>query len=114
MAANSLPGLPTELIIQIFKFTKKLATATALGIYRRRKSPISLQGWKDLEIRLESVNEDLHKSPLDTRPLKSKVGMDWRFMAHGLYLDIKDSGKGVRLADLLPLNKGTGYPWPRV
>ena len=81
------------------------------GVY---KSPIPAQDWKDLEIRLESVNEDLHKSPLDTRPLKSKAEMDWRFMVHELYLDVKDSGKGVRLADLLPLNKGTGYPWPRV
>lgn len=73
--------------------------------FRLPKSPISAQRWSDLMNCLTSVDQDLHKSPLDhrSRDRGEMVMVFFQYMVHESYLDIKESGKGVSLADMLPL-----------
>ncbi|KAF6236646.1 hypothetical protein HO173_004937 [Letharia columbiana] len=70
---------------------------------RLPKSPISAKHWNDLITRLGSLRQDLYQSPLNHRCPNCGELFFWQFMAHEFCLEVKGSGKGVSLADMLPL-----------
>ncbi len=79
-------------------------------LWHRRlpKSPISAQHWYDLAIRLDSLRADLNDTTLMERIMETfqqRERSNWNFMVHKTYLDIERTGKGVSLADTLPLIK---------
>ena len=66
------------------------------------KSPISAQHWYDLAIRLDSLSADLNESRVRSWKLEK---IYWNLMVLQTRVDIKKTGKGVSLADMLPLIK---------
>lgn len=63
------------------------------------KSPISAIHWHNLMTRLSSLNRDLHDAPVGQQCSECR----YTYTVQDVYVDIKESGKAVRLADLLPL-----------
>lgn len=70
------------------------------------KSPISAKHWDDVFTRLRSLSRDLHHSPL-ANPCSTCGKFN---TIQDLYADIKKLGKGVRLADIVPLIRGGSDP----
>ena len=70
---------------------------------RQPKSSIFPGDWYELWVRLTYLAHDLHRTPLDNRSFKGGGISFWRNIVYEPYLDIKESGKMVRLADMLPL-----------